>query len=190
MCDFDNSLIAWMDGELDGPDAATVEQHVSACDECRARLAAYENASRDFAAYYAATTQTPVANGPNSAGRLIPYLVTAAAAIIVALILLPRAHRQTQFAAQPDTVKAAPPVAVEPAATSVPFAAVPQPVQRRTALHRVPQNATQPPSEPVVQIVIPADAVFPPGAMPDGVAYVANLNYTIGGALPGYRLQQ
>ena len=34
------------------------------------------------------------------------------------------------------------------------------------------------PAEPAIEIVIPAEAVFPPGAIPEGVSFNANL--TIG----------
>lgn len=189
MCDFDKNLVAWMDGELAGNEAVAVEQHVSTCDECRARLAAYQNASRDFAAYYAAAVPKAVAVGSDHrARRWAPYLAAAAAVVVIAFLLSPRAHQPAQPATQ--LAKVTPPVAVEPAATVEPVAAVPRPAKRRASSRRVPQIVNQPPSGPVVQIVIPADAMFPPGAMPDGAAYLANLNYTIGGAMPGYRLQQ
>ena len=37
MCDFSGNLVAWMDGELAGDEAAEVERHVEACAECRER---------------------------------------------------------------------------------------------------------------------------------------------------------
>jgi anti-sigma factor RsiW len=190
MCNFDKYLIAFVDGELPDNEAAAVEQHISACDDCRACLASYENVSRDFAAYYASVAQSPVASSDsNSAFRWVPYIAAAAAAIVIALILVPCAHQTAQPSAQ--LAKVAPPAAVETAAaTTEPVAQTPVAAKRRAPSRRIPQNATQPPSEPVVQIVIPADAMFPPGALPDGVVYVANLNYANGGAMPGYRLQQ
>ena len=51
MCDFSGRLIAWMDGELAENEAAAVEQHVQGCEQCRERVAAYEEVSREFAAY-------------------------------------------------------------------------------------------------------------------------------------------
>jgi len=191
MCSFEKCLIAFMDRELEGNEAIAVEQHVSTCDDCRVRLASYENASRDFAAYYAASAQRPVvvASG-NSNLRWVPYIAALAAAIVIALILLPHAHKPAQPATQLAQIEVAAPVVAEPAAVVEPVAAVPLTAKRRTVSRPVVQENKQPPSEPVVQIVIPADAMFPPGAMPDGVAYVASLNYTIDGAVPGYRLQQ
>jgi anti-sigma factor RsiW len=190
MCDFDKNLIAFMDGELADNEAATIAQHVSTCDDCRVRLASYENVSRDFAAYYAAAAPKSAVVGVNrSVRRWAPYVAGAAAAIVIALILLPRAHQPTQPATQ--EANAPPSASIEPAVVAIqPVTQPPALAKRRAPSRRAAQSAAQPPSEPVVQIVIPADAMFPPGAMPDGVVYVANLNYTNGGAMPGYRLQQ
>jgi hypothetical protein len=44
-------------------------------------------------------------------------------------------------------------------------------------------------ADPAVQIAIPADAMFPPGAVPEGVTYIANVSLT-DGSVQGIRLQR
>ena len=51
MCNFDKKLIARMDAELPEGESADMEQHLSACDDCRNGLATYERASRAFDSY-------------------------------------------------------------------------------------------------------------------------------------------
>jgi hypothetical protein len=42
---------------------------------------------------------------------------------------------------------------------------------------------------PAIRIAIPADEIFPPGAVPEGVAYIANLSLAADGSVQGLRLQ-
>ena len=44
-------------------------------------------------------------------------------------------------------------------------------------------------AEPAIQIAIPADAMFPPGAVPEGVTYIANVSLGGDGRVQGIRLQ-
>jgi anti-sigma factor RsiW len=44
-------------------------------------------------------------------------------------------------------------------------------------------------AEPAIQIAIPADAMFPPGAVPEGVTYIANVSLSPGGSVQGVRIQ-
>ncbi len=43
MCDFQPKLVAWLDHELPEDQAAEVERHVQACEECRAERENYEH---------------------------------------------------------------------------------------------------------------------------------------------------
>jgi hypothetical protein len=43
-------------------------------------------------------------------------------------------------------------------------------------------------TEPAIQIAIPADAMFPPGAVPEGVTYIANVSLGPDGSVQGIRL--
>lgn len=52
-----------------------------------------------------------------------------------------------------------------------------------------PQNATWFGNEPSVQIAISATAIFPPGALPDGIDFVADLSIGADGSVQQVRLQ-
>ena len=43
-------------------------------------------------------------------------------------------------------------------------------------------------TEPAIQIAIPADAIFPPGAVPEGVTYIANVSLGPDGVVQGIQL--
>jgi hypothetical protein len=184
MCDFSGPLIAWMDGELAEHEAAAIEQHVKACADCRAQVAAYEDASRDFVAYYEATTQTTSATKPNrKLPRWAPVVVaTGAVAALLLLALLPRAAKLAPPVPQ-MTVAAVPPVLSE-----TPVSPLKPAGKRHVAAHRKSPAANWAMANPAIQIAIPADSMFPPGAVPEGVTYVANLSLT-DGSLQGIRLQ-
>jgi hypothetical protein len=179
MCDFKVNLIAWMDGEVPARESALVEQHLANCAECRQRASAYEAASRDLKAYFVMATRFGQPVRPISrTHRWLPYVAGVAAALAIAYIYLPRSNQQSPV---PSTVA----VAVAPTPVEVPAAkaqANGAPVhrlvpvaKRRPALQGnayIPESAA---SVPAIRIAIPADAVFPPGAVPDGFAYIASL---------------
>jgi len=187
MCDFSGRLIAWMDGELAENEAATVEQHVPVCAECQERLAAYQKASVGFAAHYAAVTETAIATKvQRRLPRWVPVVAGAAAvAAVLLLAFMPRSARPVPVV--PQVAVASPLVAVEP--VTKPLQQV-QPVQRRhVAARRKPPTTSWAMAEPAIQIAIPADAMFPPGAVPEGVNFVANLTLAADGSVQGVRLQ-
>jgi anti-sigma factor RsiW len=183
MCDFSERLVAWMDSELAANEAAAVAQHVQACQHCQERGAAYEEVSREFAAYYEATTQTALASKPHrKLPRWVPLAAaTAAAAVIVLLALLPRSAKQVPVVPQVAVTHL--PVAAEPAIKPI------TPVRRaHAASHRRAPSENWAMTEPAIQIAIPADAMFPPGAVPEGATYVANLSLA-DGSVQAIRLQ-
>jgi anti-sigma factor RsiW len=183
MCDFSGQLIAWMDGELAENDASIVERHVQGCAQCRERVVAYEEVSRDFAAYCDNTLQTAMATKTTrKLARWVPVVVGAAAAAAILLIaLLPRTVKPVPSVPQ---VTVATPLAVEEVPAMKPL----QPVAKRH-VHRKPPIENWAMADPAIQIAIPADAMFPPGAVPEGVTYIANLSLTSYGSVQGLRLQ-
>jgi hypothetical protein len=175
-----------MDGELAQHEADAVQQHVATCAECTKCVAAYKDASRQFAAYYDAATRT----SPEPSRRIplwVPVLAAAAAAaaamIVVALTLMPRTV--TPVPAVPQVAVAAlPPVQYETPAAPLKPAGKPHSAARRKAQ---PENWTM--VEPAIQIAVPAEAMFPPGAIPEGFTYVANVILASDGSVQGLHLQ-
>ena len=183
MCDFSERLIAWMDGELAENEATVVERHVRACAECSARVSAYDEASCGFAAYYDAATQTAMAT--KTARKLpgwAPVVAAVAAAAVLLLALLPRSVRP--IPPVPQAAQVRPPITLETAPKPL------KPAQRRhIAARRKSAGANWAMAGPAIQIAIPADAMFPPGAVPEGVTYIANLSFAADGSVQGLRLQ-
>jgi hypothetical protein len=50
-------------------------------------------------------------------------------------------------------------------------------------------SASWTPTEPAIQIIIPAEAMFPPGAVPEGINFIAELDIASDGSAQGLRLQ-
>jgi hypothetical protein len=191
MCDLNLRLVAWIDGELPEEEGVTIEQHVQSCAECRQRVATYKATSGDFSGYYSAVTRpAPEPQSPRKLSRWVPFAIAAAAAVVAALLLLP--HAQNQVARPLQAAKVTSPVAQEPTAEpaeqaqSVPVIAKRRPVPRRS--HLVHEDWAI--GQPAIQIAIPADSVFPPGAVPEGVTYIANVSFAADGSVQGFRLHQ
>jgi anti-sigma factor RsiW len=180
MCDFSGKLIAWMDRELVDDDAAPVERHVLGCKDCQSRVAAYKEVSRAFAAYYdlAAEPQTH---------RKIPLwapILSGAAAVVAMLALIFMRLPVQQIPTRKQVVENRPAVVLDVAPKSL--ARVP----RRHAIERAKTlSVEQPLADPIIQIAIPAEAMFAPGAVPEGVEFVANLNMAADGSEQRLRLQ-
>jgi anti-sigma factor RsiW len=192
MCDMNLRLVAWIDGELSGDEAAAVEQHVQACADCGQRVATVKSASSDFGAYYFASNQVLLQARPlRRTSHWIPLAVAAAGVIVVTLLLLPGAKKHTP-PPPPQAARVTVPVAVEPAALPVVEQSQPTPsaARRRAAPRRQLVHEDWAIGQPAIQIAIPADAMFPPGAVPEGVAYIANVSFAADGSVEGFRLQR
>ena len=187
MCNFDGNLIAWMDGELSSEIASDVERHVRSCGDCRQRLAKYENVSRDFAAYYLTKNQ-PVVVPANRVTRWVPYAAAAAAAILLvsSVFVLRRPNKIA-----PEVRESAKVISPAQAQSHVELSPAVPVASKPIARHRVPPHQSRPeeasPTQTAIQIAIPAEAMFPPGAVPQGMAYIASL--APDGSIQSIRLQ-
>ncbi len=204
MCDFSGRLIAWLDKELPEGEAAVVERHLKVCMECQSRLVAYQQASRTFDAYCDAEIAT---ERRRSLPRWIPVISAgAAAAVAVAAVFLtfprgrvpwpsinsPTAHSSPAMdprvgAAQSVVALQTPPSAVSRVArVDRRYAAVPA---RRRSAGAAPAQVHDVGALPAIEITIPSDAMFPPGAVPEGVSFVADVVLGADGSAERLRLQ-
>ena len=174
-CDCSEKLVAWLDGELSNDEAAYMEQHLAACVECRTKVDAYKKVSVALQSYSdAATTSGTHRAAPR---RVLSYVGAAAAAAALAFFLLQSHPRIVAPAVQP--APAIPSVVAVPDAKPASPAPSPRikPVRvRRSAEPPQSSQTNSPPAESAVQIAIPAEALFPQGAVPQGVAFVADLS--------------
>lgn len=169
MCEYESILVAWIDGELEPDVALELERHLRTCESCSAQASQYREVSRAFAAYCAAA---PV---PKSRSRVrwttagVAGLAAAAAMILWTLRLpVEQLPLQISKTAQP------PAIAFEMPPTPV------RNVHRQTiAKHNLVPQPSVTGLEPFVEIAIPGDAIFAPGALPPGVTFTAALG--IGG---------
>jgi anti-sigma factor RsiW len=174
-CDCSQQLVAWLDGELSNDEAAYMEQHLAACVECRTKVDACKKVSVALQSYCDAATTS----GTHQAAplRVLPYVGAAAAAAALAFFLLQSHPRPLGPAVQP--APAIPSVVAVPDAK--PASPAPSPRIKPVRVRRLaePPQSSQtdsPPAESAVQIAIPAEALFPPGAFPQGVAFLADLS--------------
>src|SRR5258708_3891512 len=189
MCDISGKLIAWMDGELAENEAVEVERLVRDCSECRSHVDAFGEVSRLVITYYFHATAAAAA--PRSGRKLPRWIPTLAGAAAIAAMLL--------FALRPAAVK---PIPVVARAVASEAAAAPNAVGQATkvkskAVHRHSRSSTRRNSNtdwalanPAFQMVIPADAMFAPGAVPEGTIFRADLSMASDGSVQGLRLLQ
>ena len=174
-CDGSKRLVAWIDGELSNDDNMYMEQHVAACVECRTEMEACKKISAAVQSYYeAATTSRTRRTAPF---RVLPYVGVAAAAAGLAFFLLQPVPRVVAPIVQPGP--AFPSVLVVPDAKPASLDRSPHITPVRVRDSSGPARGLQSRSrltESAIQIAIPAEALFPPGAAPEGVAFVADLS--------------
>ncbi len=208
MCEHSTKLMAWLDRELDDAEMAMVELHVQGCTDCRERAAAYTRVSSAFdeyckmqAAPRLGSGQTlarlvekdrPAANVHSTSSSWVPAISAIAAAAVIALLLWisfrPRVNRIA-----PELAPAIATVHPQPAPNEIVSpAARKKPAHTRHAVSRQPtsqQTASWLPPEPAIQVAIPAESMFPPGAIPDGVNFIADVSLGADGLPQQIRLQ-
>jgi hypothetical protein len=158
-----------------------VERHVRDCSQCRGQVDAYEEVSHAFVVY------CDVAMAAKTRRKLphwLPVLSSAAAAAALLLLVF-----------QPASVK---PIPVRPrvadSSPAVVIGTAPRPVKKVHRRHafapmKTP-NANWVSFEPAIQIAIPVEAMFPPGAVPEGITFIADLSIAADESVQGLRLQQ
>jgi anti-sigma factor RsiW len=180
MCDGQGKLMAWLDDELPQEEAAEVAGHVEGCAECRSEREAYERVSKTFDAYCEAVMTAKTHHG---IPRWVPALAGAVAAVAVLFLSFARARVEPRAMASP--VVAAIPKVLD--ATPAPSKKVHRP---HPAVARVQEQINSwRPAESAVEIAIPAEAMFAPGAMPEGMNFIAEVSIGSDGAVKRLRLR-
>jgi hypothetical protein len=181
MCDFSGKLVACLDHELPDDEMAMVQSHVRDCIECRSQLDAAQQLSGTFDAYCDAVLASRVCR---RLPRWVPVASAAvAAAVAAALFLLLPGARVEPLASPPAVKPDTSPIVVEIAPPALKL------VHRRHPIQRVQrQNANWLPAEPAIQIAIPVESIFPPGAVPEGVTFIADLSIAADGSAQQIRL--
>lgn len=194
MCEYSGKLIPWLDGELCDEQMAQVQRHLQECLACRTQLANYEQMSKAFAAYCDATTKVESLRRRSLWASAFPAAGAVALAVALAMLML-RPHVDPPA---PPPVRA---TAVEQPTVTLPVIARPnvvsettQPASRpkrdsRIRSHAPAQAANWLPPEPAIQIAIPAEAMFPPGALPEGVTFTADVSFGPDGSAQQIRLR-
>lgn len=161
MSNCSGKLIAWLDRELPEAEAADVERHVRECAHCREAVQSYAEISRAFLPCYVATM--PVRPGRKH-WRWAAAAVGVAAAILLVIVLDQRPPERLAIRTPPPPP--APLVTFERPVTEKPA--------RRVAPRSIPKSQWTP-IEPTVEVALPADALFPPGAVPAGFSFIADI---------------
>jgi anti-sigma factor RsiW len=188
MCDAEAKLVAWLDQELPAAVASAMERHVAGCEECRCSVARYREVSDTLDAYCDAVMAR---NAPPRVASWLPVWAGALAAAAVIFLAIAR----TRVAA-PQVHE--PAVAIASAPPSKPIVA--EPASRKTVAHTrrstphppraLAYAAPRQPMDTAIQIAIPAEAMFPPGALPNGVHFIADLRIDPDGSVKQVRLRQ
>jgi hypothetical protein len=185
MCEYSGRLVAWLDSELDAEEAAAVERHVGTCAACRDQVVVFRRISSDFTSYCRRVTAT---ERRRPALKWLAAASGAAAIVAAAVIASSGGFERARTApppgpALPGATAPARPVepATEPATLEIPQVRRIRSnrlVNRRPRLDPRSVAAHWGRADAAIEIVIPAEAVFPPGAVPEGLSFSADL--TIG----------
>ena len=188
MCNFSGKLVAWIDGELAVAEAADAERHVQSCPECQRRVAAYKEVSRLVVQYCDAAATQPNPMPRRKPVRWVPALSGAAAAAVVLLFMLRPSSLKPVSVPMPAAKTSPAPVLEAPHTT--PVHETTGKVQRRHAIARPQPARPNWAFEPAIQIAIPGESMFPPGAVPEGITFIADLSVAPDGSVQGLRMEQ
>jgi hypothetical protein len=206
MCEFSQKLIIWLDRELAASESAAMERHIRSCVECQSKIEGYRTLDETIGAYCDAVILSKAKNSGWVKPRAwrLPFVGAAAAAVLLVFLAKPAqrflgtdshlANGVSPIAMKGSSV---PPIALEKTPIVQTLAAeIPHRTRKRTLLRRAIPVAAAPrrsenlwPSQAPVYIAIPADALFPPGALPEGFGFVADVNLGPDGSAQGLRLQ-
>jgi len=201
MCECSEKLIAWMDGERADGEAAAVQQHFESCPACQSCLASYRLASALFAEYCDAAavalvffvpkhgTMSPAPVRENvAANQSTPRSLAPAPASPALAPIDPASVGKVHSSAPPAAERRSRNVAVFPRrAKSVHVAT--SGLSVRPVANVPVRSEGSPAGEPAIEIAFSSDSIFPAGAMPEGVSFVAEVTLAADGSAEQMRLQ-
>jgi hypothetical protein len=186
MCDVQGKLIAWLDRELPADQASEVERHVERCEECRRWVATYRHLSETLDDYCDAVMAV---KAPRRVPRWVPVLAGVVVAASVMLLAFLRTRVEPSPILAPTVASASVPRPEAPPASEL--APRKTTMHRRHAAPRVHRRAAElQPMDTAIEIAIPAEAMFPPGAMPNGINFIAELSIAPDGSVKQVRLRR
>jgi anti-sigma factor RsiW len=186
MCDLQPKLIAWLDRELPPDQAAELEAHLQGCEECRTERDRYAQVSTTFDAY---CDVVMAAKTHRSAPRWVPA-VSGALLAVTATVLLVTFQRPRIEPPRPAATPVATRAIAAPLKAVASESVVARAVHTRRALPPPQPRATKwQPAETAVQITIPAETMFAPGAIPEGMNFIAELSIGPDGSVERLRLR-
>lgn len=190
MCDFSGRLIAWLDHELPADEAADIERHLRDCAECCLRVSVYERVSSALDAYCEAAMTSNSRCGTRGWKQMI--LGAGAIAAAAALLLAYPRERVAQPPAGSPVNPAVPvrdPAVATAEAEAAPANAIGRIHRRRVVAPVQRQETKWLPAQPAIEITIPAEAVLPPGAAPEGASFIADVSIAADGSAQQVRVR-
>jgi hypothetical protein len=199
MCDFSENLVAWLDGEVPPEEAERTRLHLESCLECRLRVDAYRRATLELVEF--CNEQLALESPRVSYGWAAKISAAAAVAAVVALVIVTfgaRFRRRPVALREPVSPAAAvstgeslplPAHGVERARRRQQVGAAPHRIQDASIRPDRHEKAYSPPYEPVIEISIPAEEMFPPGAVPPGMGFAGDVSISADGLPDRLRLR-
>jgi len=183
MCELSGKLVACLDRELEKDEMDYVQRHIQDCAECRRQFDTYKEVSRTFDTCRHAVMASR--RRPRQS-HWVPVLSVAATVVFAAAAFFGFWHTHAEPPVPPPTMKTvlSPPIL---GTGSTPSSTVQVHRRRKPSPEQI-QIAKWRPAEPAIHIAIPAESVFPPGAIPEGVSFTADLSIATDGSAQQIRL--
>ena len=169
MCEYERDLVAWIDGELEPDATLELENHLQTCAFCAEKARQFRKVTAAFAACYQAR---PIRK---KTARFRWAAVSAAGFATSAMVLWTLRPEMERLPVQIPKTPQPPAIAFETQPPSLPVPAGNVRHHAVTKRAAAPQTAW-PGEEPFVQIAIPGDDIFAPGALPAGFTFAAELS--------------
>jgi len=187
MCELFGKLMTWLDHELESDEMVGVERHIKECAECQREVAAYREASGALQSYCDAVMESKMRR---PSPQWVSVLSAAGAVAFAVVALLVFQHRRVEPLVPAPVVKTVPAAAAEEATVVETTSAASKSVPRRHAASQARREIVNwAPAEPAIEIAIPAESMFPPGAVPEGVTFTADLSIGADGSAQQMRLR-